>query len=127
MVGFSWFNLPTVVSLLRRADNHTISAGAATQSSEGPVPAPSDTIDAVPQPTCVQLSRASTLCREALDDAERLLKYAAETGVDVDSANARSYFGGEGRQRAADWTEEIVANYWSAHRRFAARLRPISA
>ncbi len=62
----------------------------------------------------------------ALDDAERLLKYSAEIGVDVDDEtraavlHARTAFTGA-------WTEEIGAKLLSALTRLAARLKPVTA
>lgn len=64
--------------------------------------------------------------REALDDAERLLKYAAETGVDIDSAT-RDYVLEARTASCSGWTEETTANLLAALTTLSARLRPISA
>ena len=64
--------------------------------------------------------------QEALNDAERLLKYAAEIGVEVDSEIRDSVL------RAADgsrlgWTEKMVADLLAALTKLAARLKPVTA
>jgi hypothetical protein len=62
----------------------------------------------------------------ALDDAERLMKYAAETGVDVDE-NSR---GAVLRARSAlttGWSEEVAAGLLRALTQLAARLKPVTA
>jgi hypothetical protein len=101
-------------------------AGAATQSSEGPVPAPSDTSTPSHSQPASNYPEPPLYVREALDDAERLLKYAAETGVDVDSAT-RDHILEARAASGSGWTEEIVANLLAALTALAARLRPISA
>jgi hypothetical protein len=63
---------------------------------------------------------------EALEDAERLLKYAAESGIDIEDdtrdhiLQARSAIG-------AGWDEERAANLLVALAKLAARLKPITA
>jgi hypothetical protein len=60
---------------------------------------------------------------EALEDAERLLKYAAESGIDIDQdtrdhiLQARSAIG-------VGWDEETAAGLLSALAKLAARLKP---
>ncbi len=64
--------------------------------------------------------------KEALEDAERLMKFAAERGVDVDPEtraailHARSVF-------AEGWNEEIAARLLLALTQLASRLRPVTA
>ncbi|MFY9905900.1 MAG: hypothetical protein WBD45_24755 [Terriglobales bacterium] len=101
-------------------------AGVATQASEGPVPAPSDNpAPAHSQPAPIY-PEPPLYVREALDDAERLLKYAAETGVDVDTAS-RDHILEARAASGSGWTEEVVANLLTALTTLSARLRPISA
>src|SRR5277367_2474453 len=62
----------------------------------------------------------------ALDDAERLLKYSAEIGVDVDEETRYAVL----RARTAHgsgWTEEIAAQLLGALTRLAAHLKPVTA
>lgn len=62
----------------------------------------------------------------ALQDAERLLKYASEVGTEVDSSvrdhvlHARAISHGE-------WDEETAANLLSALAKLAAQLKPVTA
>jgi hypothetical protein len=62
----------------------------------------------------------------AIDDAERLMKYAAEIGIDVEDdtrsaiLHARAVF-------PDGWTEEIAAKLLTALTKLAARLRPVNA
>lgn len=64
--------------------------------------------------------------QEALEDAERLLKYAAEMGIDLDSEtrsavlHARNVF-------PKSWTEEAAAELLIALTALAAKARPVSA
>ena len=63
---------------------------------------------------------------EALEDAERLLKYAAEIGIDVGDKTRNSVL----EARAAvpkRWNETIVANLLLALSELAARLKPVTA
>jgi hypothetical protein len=63
---------------------------------------------------------------DALKDAERLLKYAAEAGVDVEPdtrhgvVQARAFSGGV-------WKEEAAASLLTALTRLAAKLKPVTA
>jgi hypothetical protein len=64
--------------------------------------------------------------RDALTDAERLLKYAAETGVEVDAATRASVL--QARSTAPEaWTEAIIANLLDALTKLAAQLKPVTA
>ena len=63
---------------------------------------------------------------EALEDAERLLKYAAEIGVDVDAGTRDQIL----EARAANgcgWSEETAANLLTALTKLAASLKPVTA
>jgi len=64
--------------------------------------------------------------QEALDDAERLLKYAAEMGIDVDAETRTAVL----HARAispANWTEDVAANLLIALTVLAAKLKPVTA
>ena len=63
---------------------------------------------------------------EALNDAERLLKYAAEIGIDVDPETRGAILHARAIH-CGDWTEEIAAKLLIALTRLAARLRPVTA
>lgn len=64
--------------------------------------------------------------QEALEDAERLLKYAAEMGIDIDAEtrsailHARTLF-------PDNWTEEAAAQLLLALTALAAKVRPVTA
>ena len=63
---------------------------------------------------------------DALCDAERLLKYAAEIGIDVTPDTRGSIL----RARTAStegWTEDVAANLLAALTSLAARLKPVTA
>ena len=63
---------------------------------------------------------------DALTDAERLLKYAAETGVEVDAATRAAIL--LARSTPADaWTEPIIDNLLEALTKLAALLKPVTA
>jgi hypothetical protein len=61
---------------------------------------------------------------EALADAERLLKYAAETGVEIDDDTRDHVLQA---RAAAEWTEETTANLLVALTKLASQLRPVTA
>jgi hypothetical protein len=64
--------------------------------------------------------------KEALRDAEHLINYAADVGIDIDDQLRRQLLAA---RRAADhgWNEEHAANLLSGLTRLSARLRPVSA
>jgi hypothetical protein len=63
---------------------------------------------------------------DALTDAERLLRYAAETGVEVDPATRAAVL----QARAVpseSWTEPVIDNLLDALTKLAALLKPVTA
>jgi hypothetical protein len=71
-------------------------------------------------------TKAAPYFISALDDAERLMKYAAETGVDMDETSRAAVL----RARSAlttGWTEAIGAGLLQALTQLAARLKPVTA
>jgi hypothetical protein len=68
----------------------------------------------------------STFFVQALEDAERLLKYAAEMGIDIDPDTRSSVL----HARAVDpqnWTEQMSASLLLALTTLAAKLKPVTA
>jgi len=63
---------------------------------------------------------------EALADAERLLKYAAETGVEIDD-ETRDHVLQARATHISEWSEETAANLLTALTKLAAQLRPVTA
>jgi hypothetical protein len=63
---------------------------------------------------------------EALEDAERLLKYAAEIGIGIDDDTRAAILQARAAQ-SAGWTEEIGAQLLAALTKLAAQLRPVTA
>jgi hypothetical protein len=64
---------------------------------------------------------------EALQDAERLLKYAAEIGVDAGADTRDHVLQARAASSSGRGSEEITANLLSALTKLAALLRPVSA
>ena len=63
---------------------------------------------------------------DALEDAERLLKYAAEIGIEVDDNTRNSVL--EARAAVSEgWNERIAANLLAALTKLAAQLKPVTA
>jgi len=62
----------------------------------------------------------------ALNDAERLLKYAAEIGIDVDD-NTRNSILGARATFSGGWNEKTAANLLAALTKLAAQLKPVTA
>jgi hypothetical protein len=76
-----------------------------------------------PSPT---FSEPPSYFAEALEDAERLLKYAAESGTEVDEATRDHVL--EARLASSNgWTEETAANLISALTTLASLVRPVTA
>lgn len=63
---------------------------------------------------------------DALDDAERLLKYGSEIGIDVDD-NTRSSVLEARAAVTAGWNEKTAANLLAALTKLAALLKPVTA
>jgi len=63
---------------------------------------------------------------EALEDAERLLKYAAEFGIDIDE-DIRDHILKARSAITIGWDEETAANLLKALAKLAARLKPVTA
>jgi hypothetical protein len=63
---------------------------------------------------------------EALQDAERLLKYAAEIGIDI-NADTRDHILQARAASSVAWNEEITANLLGALTKVAAQLKPVTA
>jgi hypothetical protein len=62
----------------------------------------------------------------ALEDAERLLKYAAEVGVDVDDDTRNAILHARS-ERHGGWSDAVAASLLAALTKLAARLKPVSA
>jgi hypothetical protein len=63
---------------------------------------------------------------EALEDAERMLKYAAETGLDVEQ-DVRDHILQARAAGTAAWDEATAANLLTALAKLAAQVRPVTA
>jgi hypothetical protein len=63
---------------------------------------------------------------EALEDAERLLKYAAELGIDVDD-NICDHILQARTASSAGWNAKTAANLLTALAKLAAQLKPVTA
>ncbi|HEV2711161.1 MAG TPA: hypothetical protein VGU67_13180 [Edaphobacter sp.] len=63
---------------------------------------------------------------DTLTDAERLLKYAAETGVDVDAATRAAILLARSTP-PENWTESIIDGLLAALTKLAALLKPVTA
>ncbi len=63
---------------------------------------------------------------EALQDAERMLKYAAEIGIEIDG-DTRSHVLRARAAGNAGWNEQTTANLLAALTKLAAQLRPVTA
>jgi hypothetical protein len=63
---------------------------------------------------------------EALDDAERMLKYGSEVGLDIDE-DVRNHILRARFTSPGDWNQETAANLLTALAKLATRLRPITA
>lgn len=92
----------------------------ALEAHEGvlPVPAPAHAIETYPHPPAY--------FNEALEDAERLLKYASELGLDIED-DIRDHVLTARAAATAGWDEPTAANLLTALAKLAARLKPVSA
>lgn len=77
--------------------------------------------ESAPSPTASPAS-----FKDALTDAERLLKYAAETGVEVDAATRAAVLLARSTP-PENWTEPIIDGLLEALTKLAALLKPVTA
>src|SRR5690349_6958878 len=90
------------------------------------LPQPAANVPDVPAPASARSFEAASLFIDTLEDAERLLKYAAKIGIDVE-ADVRS---GVLEARASfdnGWNEATAANLLASLTKLAARLKPVTA
>jgi hypothetical protein len=81
---------------------------------------------AKPDPNATDPSPSPSYFGDALTDAERLLRYAAETGVEVDPSTRAAVL--QARSTPVDnWTEPIIDNLLDALTKLAALLKPVTA
>jgi hypothetical protein len=78
-----------------------------------------------PDPGSARHPKTSLLFDEALEDAERLMKYAAENGVQVDDKVRDHIF--QARASGSARSNEQTANVLSALTILAARLKPVTS
>lgn len=77
-------------------------------------------------------SAASSLCplvtdlKEKVDDAERLLFYASEAGIDIENNVRDAVLKARGAS-ADNWSEQTASNLLSALTTLAAKLKPVTA
>lgn len=120
---------PAVNRILQPVD----SAAPATGAGNTPEQIPGDSIRSIPDSSGTDTSKpASTFSErpayfdEALNDAERLLKYAAEIGIPVD-ADIRDQILEARAANRTGWSQEIAANLLTALTKLAASLKPVTA
>jgi len=112
------------------------SAAAAVGSGVTSVPSPvtqipvtgSDrpTKDIMPANLTAISTSAPPYFQHALEDAERLLKYAAEAGIDIDSGT-RDYVLQARASSGGQPSKEVIANLLAALTKLAQQLKPITA
>lgn len=88
-------------------------------SAHGAIQAASDDAE-----TC---GRVPAYYTEALIDAERLLKYAAETGMEIDDCVRNHVLQARTACNQSRWTEQTAANLLSALTTLTGHLRPVTA
>jgi hypothetical protein len=82
--------------------------------------------DRPPKEASVTFAAPPAYFGEALEDAERLLKHAAESGIDIEE-DTRDHILQARSAISTGWDEEKAANLLVALAKLAARLRPITA
>jgi len=71
-------------------------------------------------------SKPHEYLNDALNGAERLLKYASETGIDIDAATRNSIL--QARTASSNgWNEETAANLLTALTKLTARVKPVTS
>jgi hypothetical protein len=100
----------------------------ATQPSDGVIAgAPDDPgHDTLDKKAAPMLPNPPGYFDEALNDAERLLKYAAEIGIDID-ADTRDHILEARTASGIGWSEQSAANLLTALTKLAALLKPVTA
>jgi hypothetical protein len=121
---------PTENRTLYRTESEAVGSAAASGTAKTPdIPIADPTDDSTQAPSN---SRPTTTYAQpppyvngALDDAERLLKYAAEIGIDIDT-DTRDHVLEARIARGTGWSEETVANLLAALTKLAALLKPVT-
>jgi len=105
-----------------------LTEAATTQSvaTEPASPPPGSILSGPPDKLVHDYLDAPAHYGESLKDAERLLKYAAEIGVDIDD-DIRGAILHARAASSVGWTEETAAKLLSALTKLAMRLRPVTA
>lgn len=115
--------LPPIEATPTRTTSHTGEEAASNldhASSDASVATP------VGRQTASANIEHSAYLEDALEDAERLLKFAAEMGVAVDAAT-RDHILEARAANSSGWTEETAANLLTALTTVAASLKPVTA
>ncbi len=100
-----------------------VSQTQGSNGAAGPSGAEQGSVAAAATPTHTQ---QPTYLSEVLTDAERLMQYAAETGIDIDENLRKSIM----TARAASpgtWNGDTAANLLAAFTKLAARVKPVTA
>jgi hypothetical protein len=90
------------------------------------LPQPAANVPNVPPPVLQRPFEAASLFTDTLEDAERLLKYAAKIGIDVE-ADVRTGILGARAAFNNGWNEATAANLLASLTKLAARLKPVTA
>lgn len=105
----------------------SVASAAAKTTSQTPE------IDGVTGPVHDVLTKGTTYSEpppyfaEALNDAERLLKYAAETGIEIGDDIRNYILQARAAGSSNKWNEETVANLLTALTDLAVRVKPVTA
>lgn len=108
----------TIAAVVTKRTSQTSDTNGATSPAEKPAP------DALTREAAY--SKPPDYLDDALKHAERLLKYAAETGIHIGSAIRNSIL--QARTASSNgWNERTAANLLTALTDLAARVKPVSA
>ena len=106
-------------------NGHTCADEQPSENSSHASPDGSAPTPVSPQSTGAPIERPAYF-EDALEDAERLLKYAAEVGMDV-APGTRDHVLNARASNGSGWNEETAANLLTALTKLAASLKPVTA
>jgi hypothetical protein len=109
----------TDISVGNRGASRNLNINAVASAPDQPIHDASSDGTGEPQ------SHPPAYFEEALEDAERLLKYAAEIGIEVDAETQDHIL--QARAAGAEWSQETTTNLLSALTKLAAQLKPVTA
>ncbi|NJO88888.1 MAG: hypothetical protein HC831_07965 [Chloroflexia bacterium] len=70
--------------------------------------------------------KGTTTLKEAILDAERLLSYASESGIELDEKHIKAIINAKKSNQVNEWIEQDEIDFWTAFKTLAKAVAPVS-